>query len=234
MDDSDSKVGCSSEDRQFLSEEGEDQGYSQPYYDSPPIDLLDYPDGFGVNPIVLDLDADYEATTTTTTSKTDNTNTSETGCCRKPKKGIKRLYSIETDTNQRDFSAPVGLYGLFLSSYGFDPVNRTAIELMSKFCDLNTEGRDSESNLDGKDTEDGESYDGFACFNHGGTSLSVMVNKTHSDQIVILRQLYRKGLLQKALQLFQDGKSTKGLEEDDVIKSIQEFIDRKEIENVTL
>jgi hypothetical protein len=214
MDNSDSDVGCN-----------EDEGYSQPYYDSPPIDLLDYPDGFGVNPIVLDLDSDYEATTTTT--KTDNTNTSKTDCCRKPKKGIKRLYSIETDTNQGDFSAPVGLYGLFLSSYGFDPVNRVAVELMSKFCDLNTEGRDSESNLDGKDTEDGESYDGFACFNYGGTSLSVMVNKTDSDQVVILRQLYRKGLLQKALQLFQDGKSTEESNEDDVIKSIQEFIDKK-------
>ncbi|MGK3756935.1 MAG: hypothetical protein ACI8RD_009249 [Bacillariaceae sp.] len=220
----DSGGDSSDDDDQFLSEDEEDQGYSQPYYDSPPIDLLDYPDGFSVNHIVIDLDADYEATTKT---KTDNTNTAD-DCCRKPIKGIKRLYSIETDTNQRDFSAPVGLYGLFLSSYGFDPVNRVAIELMSKFCDLNTEGRDSESNLDGKDTKDGERYDGFACFNYGGTSLSVMVNKTHSDQIVILRQLYRKGLLQKALQLFQDGsKSTKGSKEDDAIKSIQEFIDKK-------
>jgi len=221
--------------------------YRPPYYDSPPIDLLVYPDGFETAKVV-DLDAEYEEEEEAVTSATaadvadstevktdDKTTTTKKKKKKGMKKGMKRLYVIETDTQQRDMNAPTGLYGLYLSSYGPDPlVNRVAEQLMSTFSEKN-EGKDSEYDECDRDG----CYTGFACFNYGGTALSINVNKIESDQTNILRYLYQKqGLLQKVLHLFQkedkedvgNNKSTTtetNLKQDDVIKRVQEFIDRK-------
>lgn len=166
------------------------------YYDSPPADLLDYPDDF-LDTRVLDLDADYEQR-------------SEGGgqIKKKTKTGTKQLYEIVTDTQQRNFSAPKGLYGLYLSSYGPTPVNDQASHLMQEFSALN-DGRDSEHNLDGAEcrtdnvTATDTCYDGFACFHYGGTALSIDVRHIERDQLNVLRCLYQheQGLLQKVSRL---------------------------------
>jgi len=221
-----------------------------PYYDSPPMGLLDYPDGFA-NTKVIDLDAEYEeeqqtvlASAPPPTSSTE-VRTADDGKTAKKTKGVKQLYHIVTDTQQRDFDAPRGLYGLYLSSYGPDPVNKVAEQLMSTFSKTN-EGQDDE--YDDYDNET-NCYTGFSCFEYGGSSLSIMVEKIESDEMNILNYLYqsKRGLLQKVLQLFEKAQDNKDeqditsgskrkstttttktkLKQDDVIKSIQDFIDKK-------
>lgn len=207
---------------------------SPPYYHSPPIDLLDYPDGFA-NTKIIDLDAEYEeeqavASATATATATTSTEVTPDGNTATEKKGTKQLYHIATDTQQRDMDEPIGLYGLYLSSYGPDPVNRVAVQLMSTFS-KNNEGKDSEYDDYGSD----DCYTGFACFNYGGTALSIMVKKIEGNEMNILRYLNKKGLLQKVLKLFEEDNTssnnkpppTKKLKQDDVIKRVQEFIDRK-------
>ncbi|KAL7494176.1 hypothetical protein ACHAWT_002899 [Skeletonema menzelii] len=121
----------------------------------------------------------------------------------------KSLYVIFTDTNQRDFRAPPKPYGVFWSAVGPGPVNNIAIELWAKFGSV--KGRDSEHNINGKDTQPGECYDGFACLNYGQTALSMFVRKVEVDNEGDFMLLYEKGLIEEALVL-------RGIEMDDRIK----------------
>lgn len=120
----------------------------------------------------------------------------------------KSLYVIFTDTNQRDFNALPKPYGVFWSAEGPGPVNNIAIELWPKFGSV--KGRDSEHNIEGEDTQPGECYDGFACFNYGQTALSMNVCKVEVDHERYFMLLYRKGLIEEALVL-------RGIEMDDKI-----------------
>jgi len=112
----------------------------------------------------------------------------------------KELYVIYTDTNQRDFNASPKPYGVFWSAEGPSLVNNIAIELWPKFG--NPKMRDSEHNINGELTKDGECYDGFACLNYGQTALSMYVRKVnvyeYERDFMIL---WDKGLIEEALVL---------------------------------
>lgn len=111
-----------------------------------------------------------------------------------PSNTPKELYVIYTDTNQRDFNASPKPYGVFWSAEGPSLANNIAIELWPKFG--SPKMRDSEHNINGESTKDGECYDAKS------DALSLYVRKVNvyeyeSDFIILVD----KGLIEEALVL---------------------------------
>ena len=115
----------------------------------------------------------------------------------------KSLYVIQYDDQQRNFNAEPRYYGLFWSSDGPDPVNKIAISLWDRFLDhpSDTDHRDSEDNIDGKDTAEGECYHGFACFGYACIAISLDVLQLEADYDRKVLSLYLSGLLMDAILL---------------------------------
>ena len=121
----------------------------------------------------------------------------------------KSLYVIVTDDNPRDFSAPPRVYGAFWSADGPGPVNRVAIGLWPRFG--SPKGRDCEENVDGRDTAEGQCYEGSACLDYGSSFLSVSVEKLDGGRPRMLKQVYDAGLLEEAADVA--GMSIEGMKD---------------------
>lgn len=112
----------------------------------------------------------------------------------------KSLYVIKFDDQQRNWNVPAQYYGIYWSADGPTPVNNVAISLWERFLgDNEVDSRDSEDNIDGEDTDEGECYSGFACFGYGSIAISLFVECIdNEDEYQKLKQrnqnLYKRAL----------------------------------------
>lgn len=120
----------------------------------------------------------------------------------------KSLYIITYDDQQRNFAAPPKYYGIFWSADGPAPVNNVAIGLWPEFDGYQGQlgeqfrnHRDEEDNINGEKTKEGEKYSGFACFGYGEKAISLDVDEVSVGNYKQFFQLYKKGLLKRALKL---------------------------------
>lgn len=114
----------------------------------------------------------------------------------------KSLYVIRFDNQQRNFNIPPKYFGMYWSADGPVPVNKVAISLWDRFLGDEEEGsRDSEWNINGEGTKEGECYSGFSCFGYGSIAISLDVEQIDTDgQYQTLRRR-KNNLLKKALNL---------------------------------
>ena len=116
----------------------------------------------------------------------------------------KSLYVIKFDDQQRNWNVPAQYYGIYWSADGPTPINKIAISLWKRLLGNNElDSRDSEDNIDGEGTEEGECYSGFACFGYGSIAISLFVECIDNDGEYIPLRQHKQNLLKRALAMVQ-------------------------------